>query len=85
MFLNCGQRAIASDDGSKLKDSRHWVRQGWGRFGALGVAGALLCHVHVSECLWLVDLDSRVTEGNVGFWVENRLKVTEHLVQGPHT
>ena len=27
---------------------------------------ALSCHVHVSVCLWLVGLNSRVTEGNVG-------------------
>ena len=69
--------ATVSDEGSKLgrfsqglavraSVGLERLEPAWTDFNkALGETDALSCHIHVSVCLWLVGLNSRVTEGNV--------------------
>ena len=70
--------AIVSDEGSKLERFSQGLaaranvvlerlEPAWTDFNkSPGGIDALSYHVHVSVCLWLVGLNSRVTEGNVG-------------------
>ncbi|MEW8090914.1 MAG: hypothetical protein AB2784_14945 [Candidatus Thiodiazotropha endolucinida] len=70
--------ATVSDEGSKLERFSQGLatkasvgleklEPAWTDFNkSLGGTDALSYHVHVSVCLWLVGLNSRVTEENVG-------------------
>ena len=70
--------ATVSDEGTKLKRFSQGLaartnvgldilESAWTDFNkSLGGTDALSYHVHVSVCLWLVGLNSRVTEENVG-------------------
>ena len=70
--------ATVSDEGSKLKRFSQVLaaranvglvrlEPAWTDFNkSLGGTDELSYHVHVSVYLWLVGLNSRVTEGNVG-------------------
>ena len=70
--------ATVSDEGSNLKRLSQGLaaranvvlerlEPAWTDFNKYpGGTDALSYHVHVSVCLWLVGLNSRVTDGNVG-------------------
>ena len=70
--------ATVSDEGTKLERFSQGLatkasvgleklEPAWTDFNkSLGGTDALSYHVHVSVCLWLVGLNSRVTEENVG-------------------